>query len=43
MTDLALAPETKAATGSEVGAAFSEFMSAFESFKESNDQRLVEI
>ena len=43
MTDLTLAPETKAASGGEVGAAFSEFMSAFESFKETNDQRLVEI
>lgn len=43
MTDLSCAPETKAAAGSEVGAAFSEFMTAFESFKEANDTRLAEI
>ncbi len=40
------APETKAATGAhghEVGEAFDEFLSAFEAFKEANDERLTQI
>jgi HK97 family phage major capsid protein len=37
------APETKSATSPELNAAFSDFMSAFEAFKETNDERLGQI
>ncbi|MFK8252234.1 phage major capsid protein [Ancylobacter terrae] len=37
------APETKSAAGPEVAAAFEEFMTAFEAFKDANDQRLGEL
>lgn len=37
------APETKMATGAEITEAFDEFMHAFESFKDANDERLAQI
>jgi len=37
------APEAKAAEGGDVSAAFDDFMRAFEAFKDTNDERLVEI
>ncbi|MEW5421395.1 phage major capsid protein [Amorphus sp. 3PC139-8] len=37
------APETKAAGDGELGAAFADFMGAFEVFKETNDRRLDEL
>lgn len=38
------APETKSHSGpADVGAAFEEFMATFESFRESNDERLAQI
>jgi len=37
------APETKSAEGGEIGAAFDDFMSAFEGFKDANDERLRQI
>jgi HK97 family phage major capsid protein len=37
------APEAKAAENGDVAAAFDDFMSAFEAFKETNDDRLAEI
>ncbi|MCX5497656.1 phage major capsid protein [Kaistia dalseonensis] len=44
MTDVpAAAPEFKAAESGDVGAAFDDFMRAFEAFKETNDERLAEI
>ena len=40
MTDTTHAPETK---GGDVAEAFGEFMSAFDAFRDANDQRLTEI
>lgn len=40
---LPAAPEAKAAEGGDVSAAFDDFMRAFEAFKDTNDERLVEI
>ena len=37
------APETKSATGTDVAEAFDDFMEAFESFKQTNDERLDQI
>lgn len=44
-TQLARAPETKAASGDhqDLSDAFGEFMTTFEAFKETNDQRLAEL
>lgn len=42
-TKLTVAPETKMGTGDDVALAFDEFMSAFEAFKETNDERLAQI
>ena len=36
-------PETKSAADNDVNSAFGEFMRAFESFKETNDERLVQL
>ncbi|MBL8575462.1 MAG: phage major capsid protein [Hyphomicrobiaceae bacterium] len=43
MTDIASAPEIKSANPAEINAAFGEFLSSFEAFKETNDRRLAEI
>ncbi len=43
MTSEPIHLETKGAGGAELGAAFEEFMTAFEAFKASNDERLGEL